>query len=148
MTTPADLYNTIQDAIAGLWDAGWTHTDVPAYWRANDADPTPDPATTAYFFRNEVQFGRDAMRAFGGGRGQNERAQFGSVLLYAFVSRAERDQRRLLSLLADGASIFRSVRQGNLSFIGDPSGFDQGPTEDGNWFVMGVQFVFEFRFVG
>lgn len=142
------LYLTISDAIQSLWTAGWSHSSVPAYWRANDADPLPDPASISHFIRNEVDFGRERVTAFGGGRFANERSQFGSVLITVWASRALQSEDTALDLLADAAAIFRSVRSGNLSFIGEGSGFTGGPSEDGNWFVRGAMTVFEYRFTG
>jgi len=54
-----------------------------------------------------------------------------------------------LDLMDAAATIYRSVRtmDGNLSFI-DGSGFDVGPTEDGNWYGRGQQIMFEMRFQG
>lgn len=142
------LYRDIRDGITMLWTAGWAHSDVPVYWRSNDADPLPDPRDTSYFMRNEVDFGRETMRAFGGGRAANERAQFGSVVLRVFAGRGVGNEDTALDLMADAMQIFRSVRSGNLSFIGEGSGFDAGPTEDGNWFMRGSLMVFEYRFTG
>ena len=36
----------------------------------------------------------------------------------------------------------------DLSFIGEGSGFEVPPTEDGNWFTRGALTVFEYRFRG
>lgn len=142
------LYLTISNAVQSLWAAGWSHGDVPAYWRTNDADVLADPSSVSHFMRNEIDFGRETVIAFGGGRMANERSQFGSVLLTVWASRALQSEDVALDLLADAASIFRSVRSGSLSFIGEGSGFVTGPSEDGNWFVRGVQLVFDYRFTG
>lgn len=142
------VYKQIRDAVEGIWDAGWTRLDVPVYWRSNDADPLPDPSTIDHFFRNEVSFGQETVVASGGGRFATERLQFGSVLIRCFVSRTLQDEDEMLNLLADAMKLYRSVKQGQLSFIGTGSGFNEGPTEDGNWFYRGTLTVFEFRFQG
>lgn len=146
------LYRTIHEQIEALWNAGWTHADVPVVWRANAPDSRPDPGLTPHFLRNEVQFGRETIIAYGGGPGRNFRALFGSVLFYIFSARAEQDEDTGLDLMADAVAIYRSQRVGDLSFIGDHSGFDVGPDqqplEDGNWFVRGAMVVFQYRFQG
>jgi hypothetical protein len=150
---PAGLYRTIRDDILGLWNAGWTHSDVPTFWRSDDRDPMPDPSTAAHFLRNEVDFGAERLIAYGAGRAANLKAQFGSVVLRTFTARAVGDEDAALDLMADAMGIFRSQRitdgLGNdLSFVGDGSGFDAGPTEDGNWFMRGSLIVWEYRFRG
>lgn len=142
------LYLTIQQEIIDIWTAAWTHNDVSVYWRFNDADPLPDPSTATHFMRNEIDFGRELLMAFGSGRFSNERSQFGSVILRVFTSRAQRSEDVALELMADAVGIFRSQRVGNLSFIGEGSGFIESPSEDGNWFVRGCVVVWEYRFQG
>jgi hypothetical protein len=142
------LYRTISAAITTLWDSGWSHSDVPVFWRANDAEVLPDPSDHSYFLRNEVDFGRETVRAFGGGRMSNERAQFGSVVMRVFAARSVGDEDTALDLMADAMQIFRSVRSGDLSFIGEGSGFDEGPDESGLWFIRGSLMVFEYHFLG
>ena len=144
------LYKLIRDSIEDVWDDGWTHsgTEVPVYWRSNDADPLPDPSSVSHFLRNEVSFGREAAVAYGGGRFRTERLQFGSIVIRVFASRAVRDEDTLLNLLSDAMEVFRSKREGSISFIGPGSGFDEGATEDGNWFYRASLQVFEYRFQG
>ena len=142
------LYLTISSSIQSLWALGWAHPTVPVYWRANDADPEPDPSTIAHFLRNEVDFGRERLMAFGGGRFANERSQFGSVLITVWAARDVGSENTALDLMADATAIFRSVRSGDLSFIGEGSGFMSGPDETGNWFVRSFLTVFEYRFTG
>jgi hypothetical protein len=150
----AGLYRTIRDDILGLWTAGWTHTDVPVFWRSDDLEPRPDPSDTVHFFRNEVDFGREILIASGGGRFKNLKSQYGSVVLRVFTSRAIASEDAALDLFQDAMAIFRSQRLqpdqlGNdLSFVGEGSGFDTGPEEDGSWFIRGGLMVFEYRFPG
>jgi hypothetical protein len=75
----------------------------------------------------------------------NLRIQFGSVLIRVFASRALGglgDEDRALDLMANAMAAFRSERvtaaQGDdLNFIGQGSGLDVPPIEDGNWFTPG-----------
>lgn len=146
------LYRDIRDQILSVWTANWTHTDVPVYWRSNDADPLPDPSDTAHFLRNEIEFDRERIVGFGGGRGQNLKCLQGTVLFYVFSSRQLQNEDVGLDLLSDAVAAFRSQRVGGLSFLGDTYSFDaaqeQSPEEAGNWFVRGTFVVFEYRFNG
>lgn len=149
----AGLYRTIRDDVLALFAATWSHSDVPVYWRSNDREPMPEPSEVPHFLRNEVDFGREMLSAFGAGRGANLRVQFGSVLIRVFASRALGNEDTSLDLMADAVAAFRSKRvtdgAGNdLSFIGEGSGFDIQPTEDGNWSTRGAMVVFEYRFRG
>jgi hypothetical protein len=154
------LYRMIRDAVIERWNAEWKHTDVTVSWRDNTVIPALDPAFggrdgdgTPHFFRNEIDFGRESIIAFGMGRGQNQRVQYGSVVLRLFTSILIGDEDEALDLLHDATSVFRSYRtidrDGNdLSVIGEGSGFDWGPDENGIWFVRGQLTVFEYRFLG
>jgi hypothetical protein len=150
----AGLHRQLRDDVIAMWTAGWTVTTVPAFWRSDDLQPLPDPSSAPHFFRNEVDFGREAIIAFGNGRGDNLKAQFGSVMLRIFSSRMMGNEDDALDYISAALAIYRSQRNppdplGNdLSFIGEGSGFDQGPTEDGNWFMRGALMVFEYRFRG
>lgn len=146
-------YRQIRDDCEAIWNAGWTHPEVPVYWRSDDPQPLPDPFTTQHFFRNEVDFGGEEIEAYGSGRGANLKVQRGSVIIRCFTSRTIGTEDLALDLLSDAAAMFRSYREtdgiGNdLSFIGRGSGFDWGPGEDGNWFMRSTLFVFEYRFLG
>ena len=149
------LYRAIRDDILALFNAGWTHPDVPVFWRSDDLEPRPDPSDVAHFMRNEVDFGRETILAYGGGRATNLKAQFGSVNLRIFTARATANEDEALDLMHDAMAAFRSQRVvgsytvgSDLSFVGDGSGFDAGPTEDGNWFMRGALIVFQYRFRG
>jgi len=149
----AGLHRTARDGVVALFDAGWTHPTIPVYWRANDAEPLPDPHTAQVFLRNEVEFGRELVLAYGSGRLANERALFGSALVRVYAARWTLSEDTALDLMSDALACFRGRRTvdtlGNtLSFIGEGSGFDVDPTEDGNWFVRGAMMVFEYRFIG
>jgi hypothetical protein len=132
---------------------GWSHPEVPVYWRENDLEPRPDPSSVSHFFRNEIDAGSESIAAYSGGRTQNEKCQRGAVVLRIFTSRALADEDAALDLMHDAMEIFRSQRHidsmGNdLSFVGGGSGVDLGPSEDGNWFIRGARMAFEYRFRG
>ncbi len=148
------LYNCVEDDIIALFNLTWASPLVPILWRENDLEPLPDPATTRYFLRNTVLYGPETYLAFGGGRGQNEKCQFGMVEIIGFAARAEVSERQLLDLMWDATSTLRSKRVpgsypggSDLSFVGAGSAFDVNPTESGNWFMRGVRVAFEYRFV-
>lgn len=142
------LYRTIRDEIKSVWDTTWAHPDVPVYWRSNDADVLTDPSDETHFVRIEFEPGRERVMAFGGGRFANERSQFGSIIISLWTARSVQNEDAALDLMADATSVFRSFSNGVLSFIGEGSGFIQGPSEDGNWFVRTTQVVFQYRFTG
>lgn len=148
----AGLHRTIRDDILSRWTAAWS-SDVPVLWRSNDPQPNLDPSSVPHFLRNEVDFGREVVLAFGAGRGTNSRSQFGSVIFRCFTSRTLGDEDDGLDLLSSAMAVFRSYRatdgSGNdLSFIGDGTGIDTGPEEDGVWAIRGGLIVFEYRFSG
>lgn len=151
----AGLYRAVETDIIALFNATWAHADVPVLWRTNDLDPAPDPSTQPHFLRNSVLFGAEVMRAFGGGRGANEKTQFGTVEFIGFAARSLVSEDTLLDLLWDATQTVRSSRvagsyppASDLSFVADGSHFDIDPTEDGNWFIRGCRMVFEYRFIG
>jgi len=152
----AGLYRSIQEDIQGIWTAGWTHDPavIPVRWRVNDVELDIDPSSFSHFLRNEVDFGAERIIGFGGGRNSATRVQFGSVNIHAFSARDVRSETLLLDYLHDATSIFRSKRiagsyaGGDLSFIGEGSGFESSITEDGNWYHRGAMLVFEYRFHG
>jgi hypothetical protein len=156
-----DLYLVIRNAVQAAWNASWTRTDVPVLWRENEPLPLIDPISGSsngnafglpYFFRNEIDFGREEIVGFGGGRFRNFRIQYGSVILRNFSSVTVGNEDEALRLISAATNIFRSYRvqqdDWDLSFIGSGSGFDWGPTENGVWFLRGCLEVFEFRFPG
>lgn len=145
-----NLYLDIQTAIQALWTAGWTvdATEVPVYWKTNNLPILPDPSVIRHFLLLEVSFTQERGVAFGGGRGQNERLQFGSVIIRVFTARRVTNNTRQLVLLGTAMDIYRTVKTGALSFIGEGSGFDEDAIPDGNWNIHGAQMVWEYRFRG
>ena len=151
----AGLYASIENDVIALFNATWAHPTVPVYWRANDADPRPDPSTTSHFLRNEVTDGIERVIAFGAGLSGNEKIHFGVVHLAGFAARALGSEAVLLDLLWDATQALRSRRVvgsysagSSLAFLGDASGVDITDPEDGGWFVRGYRMFFEYRFRG
>lgn len=150
----ADLYLSILNDIEGLFAANFTRGDVVVAWRENDAEPRPDAQTVPHYLRNVLHFGQERVMAFGAGQGNNDRVQFGSVSFIGFASRSVGDENLLLSILSDAMKAVRgkvvsgSYGASTLSFIGSGSGFDVEAEENGNWFVRGCRYAFEYRFVG
>jgi hypothetical protein len=155
------VYRQIRDAIVERWNNVWPNQLIEVSWRSNQVLKAFDPAFgghngngTSHFLRNEIDFGRESVIAFGGGAGKNQRVQYGSVMLRLFTSILIGDEDEALDLMDDATAVFRSYRSvdtqtGNdLSFIGEGSGFDWGPDENGVWFVRGALTVFEYRFLG
>lgn len=151
----AGLHRCISADVLALFNLNWSHPTVPVFWRADDLDPRPDPSQVANYMRNSLLFGPEKMMAYGGGRGANLKSKFGQVEFLVFAARGLSEEDTLLDLLSDAVASLRSQRVvgsygvgSDLSFIGDGSGFDVGPTEDGNWFVRGERITFEYRFTG
>jgi hypothetical protein len=145
------LYRVIRDQIEGIWNANWAHPDVPVFWRENDSLPPEDPAVTPNFMRNEIDFGRERLIAFGGGPRANQLVKYGSIVLRVLSSRSLMSDDTTLDLLSDAEAIFRSRLEGDLAFIGGMSGYDvQAETgvENGVWYMRASLVVFEFRFIG
>lgn len=151
----AGLYSSIETDVIALFNATWAHPTIPVYWRANDADPRPDPSAVPHFLRNEILQGIERLVAFGAGRAANEKIHFGVVHLIGFASRSVGNDTTLLDLLWDASQTLRSQRivgsfasGSSLNFIGDSSAVDLASPEDGGWFVRGYRLFFEYRFRG
>jgi hypothetical protein len=147
------IYRNVRDDVLQVWGASWDRTDIPVFWRSNDPLPIPDPSTAPHFLRNEVDFGVEDIAGFGGGRGANLRVQYGSVKMRCFSALQLESEDEALQLLSAAMRLYRNYRTtdqwgGDLSFIGQGSGFDFGPTEDGNWFMRTCLSVFQYRFPG
>jgi hypothetical protein len=141
------------------WAVRWTRTDVPVLWRDNDPLPHPDPlfprtgssGGASHWFRNELDFGMEEVAEFGGGRGQNIRVQYGSLLMRCFTSMLVDNEDEALVLLSEASRVFRGYRATDangcqLSFLESGTGLEWAPTDDGVWFMRGLLAVFEFRF--
>lgn len=149
------LYRSIETDIIGLFNATWAHPSIPVFWRVNDLEPLPDPATVPHFLRNTILYDTEDLLAFGGGRGRNQKSQNGTVEFVAFAARSLVSEDTLLDLLWDATQTVRSQRLtgtyaggSDLSFVGEGNHFDVNPVEAGNWFVRGCRMFFDYRFIG
>lgn len=141
-------YRDLRDAIQAVWDAYWPHgTAWPILWRTNAAPVVPDPGDTTHWLEISIEFGQDAIVAFGAGRLAAEREQTGSVVVRVFAA-AGYGEDQALDLLSDAVAAFRSRRDGVLSFVGSISGIDEGGTEDGNWWQRAAVIAFAYRHIG
>lgn len=142
------LYRDMRDAIQAVWVARWPHgTTWPVIWRSNASPVLPDPGDTTHWLELSIDFGEDALAAFGGGRGANEREQTGAVVVRVFTA-AGYGEDEALDLLSDAVAAFRSRRDGSLSFIGSITGIDEGGVEDGNWWQRAAVIAFAYRHIG
>ena len=114
-------------------------------------DARPDQVYRA--FTADIGQGEEVVRAFGGGQYDNERSQFGQVLISVAAARSLQTERTALELLSDAMAVYRSERiavgaTGDLTFLSDNSGTGGAVLEEGNWFVRRTYQVFEYRFRG
>ena len=147
------VYGDIDAQVRSIWAAGWTHADVPTFWRTQEAGVLPDPRVTPHFMRNELTYGRENTVGFGGGRFANEKVKHGSVVVRVFSDVNLANDTVALGLLSDAEAVFRSLRSGALSFIGGMSGFDDDDSnaslvDAGNWTMRGSLIVWQYRFNG
>lgn len=141
-------YSDARAAIKAAWAGAWTgHDGVPVIWKENTAPVIPDPSEAANWLELEIDTGREQTVAFGGGLHRNEKVLSGSVVVRSYAAIGTGDD-ALFGLLDAALAVFRSRRDGDLNFIGQSAGYDQGPSEDGNWFFRAGLAVFEFRFRG
>jgi hypothetical protein len=146
-------YGDIDALVRSIWTAGWTHVDVPTFWRAQEVGVLPDPRITPHFMRNELTYGRESTIAFGGGRFANQKLKYGSVVLRVFSDTNLANDTVALGLLSDAEAVYRSLRTGAISFIGGMSGFDENDADEplmdaGNWTMRGSLIVWQYRFTG
>lgn len=133
-------------AIESVWAANWARAE-PVRWHQNTTDRAPDPASFPHWVWLSVEFADEVVRAFGGGRLQNERLLRGSVVIRAFAARGRGEDTQLAVL--DAAMVaFRSRRSGDLSFVGSNVMPEPGASGDGIWWVRSGICTFEYRFRG
>lgn len=142
-------YRSVRDAVKAVWAANWPHGAAwPVFWRSNENPIVPEPAEVDHhWFELSIEFGDDAIAAFGGGRGANERDQTGAVVVRVFTERGYGED-EALDLLSDAVAAFRSRRDGVLSFVGSVTGIDEGGTVDGNWWQRAAVIAFSYRHIG
>lgn len=142
------LYRDIRDAVQAVWAANWPHGATwPVLWHTNELPQVPTAGEATHWLLISLEFGQDAIAAFGGGRLQNEREQDGAVVVRVFAQQGYGED-TALDLLSDAVAAFRSRREGPLSFIGSISGIDEGGTEDGNWWQRAAVIAFAYRHTG
>jgi hypothetical protein len=142
------LYRDIRDAVQAVWTANWPHGETwPVLWHSNELPVVPAAGDVTHWLLISVEFGQDAIAAFGGGRRQNEWEHGGSVVVRVLAQQGYGED-TALDLLSDAVGTFRSRRDGPLSFIGSISGIDEGGTEDGNWWQRAAVIAFTYRHTG
>lgn len=142
------LYRDIRDAVQAVWAANWPHGATwPVLWHGNELPQVPTAGENTHWLLISLEFGQDAIAAFGGGRLQNEREQDGAVVVRVFAQQGYGED-TALDLLSDAVAAFRSRREGPLSFIGSISGIDEGGTEGGNWWQRAAVIAFVYRHTG
>lgn len=135
-------------AIEAAWTAGWpAPVGVPVVWHQNTNDQTPAAATYQHWLHVAVEHTSERLVAFGGGRAANERELLGSIVIRAMAQRG-RGEAMLLSLLDQALAVFRSRRNGALSFVGTSVIDQPGASADGIWWVRSGIAVFTYRFRG
>ena len=148
MTAP---YAAAAAAVRAMWDATWPGLSEAAtvYWDHNTNDPVPARGTVPHWMHLAVEFEAEGVRAFGGGRGANERELEGTVVVRALASRGI-GEAELLRLLDRATGVFRGRRSsdGKLSFVGDSVLPQPGASADGVWWVRSAIVAFTYRFQG
>ena len=134
-------------AIEGVWTGNPWGRSEPVVWHQNTTDRAPAASTYQHWLHLSVEFADEVLRAFGGGRFQNERLLRGSVVIRAFAQRG-RGEDTQLAMLDAAMAVFRSRRSGDLSFIGANVMPEPGASGDGVWWVRSGICTFEYRFRG
>lgn len=130
-------------AIEAMWTANWARAE-PVIWHENTSDAAP---AASHWLHLSVTFSEDIIRAFGGGRLQNERLLRGSVVMRGFAQRG-RGEATLLAMLDGAMTALRGQRAGDLSFVGANLMPEAAASGDGIWWMRTAVAVFEYRFRG
>jgi hypothetical protein len=133
-------------AVEAMWAANWAGAE-PVVWHQNANDAAPPAGTEQHWLHLSVEFAEEAIVAFGGGRFQNERRLRGSVVIRGFAQRG-RGEDTLLAMLDAAVAVFRSRRDGDLSFLGTMIMPEPGASSNGIWWVRTAIAPFEYRFRG
>lgn len=135
-------------AIEAAWTADWSgHASVPVVWHQNTNDQIPAAASHQHWLHIAVEHTSEKLVAFGAGRAANEREVHGSVVIRSLAQRG-RGEATQLGLLDDALAVFRSRRDGALSFLGTSVIDQPGASADGIWWVRSGIAVFTYRFRG
>lgn len=140
-------YASAVTAVKAMWTAHWPSS--PTYtviWRDNATTQTPD-ITEGNWLHLSVDFLGERNVAFGSGRLSNEKAIMGTVIITVFTALGSGES-TTLSLLDTALGVFRSRRDGALSFLGEGSAPWEAAIDDGNWFGRSAALSFVYRFQG
>lgn len=133
-------------AIEAMWAANWARSE-PVVWHQNTNDAAPPAGTDQHWLHLSVEFAEESVVAFGGGRFNNERRLRGSVVIRGFAQRG-RGEDTLFAMLDAAVAVFRSRRDGDLSFIGTMIMPEPGASSNGIWWIRSAIASFEYRFRG
>lgn len=139
-------YQDCEESIRALFDQYWSHDDKIVVLWGDDWSKNDIPATCDAWINMVVLFLEETVRAFGGGRFENERLLSGMVDISVF-SKIGTGESTLLKTLDDVLAVYRSRRQGDLSFVSSPILLDKNPRV-GVWRGRSALVPFEFRFRG
>ena len=142
------LRTSIRTEIRAVWDAHWPHGDVyRVIWHENAHPDTPTAGEVAHWLHAHIEFGREEMRAFGGGPLANERLWFGAVAVRVF-SETGIGEDVTLDLLDAAVVALRARRAGDLTFVGQTIGIADTSRVNGAWYARGASIPFQYRFQG
>lgn len=138
-------------AIKALWAAHWpAPAGVPVFWHENVENIVPDdPETVPSWIHLHIEFEADAVRAFGGGLGQNELILMGSVTARVFTARGG-GEATALQLLGQAHAAFarRRSSDGRLTCRGVATYPAPLARMDGLWWQRSALAAWEFRYQG
>jgi hypothetical protein len=142
------LRTSIRTEIRAVWDAHWPYGDTyRVVWHENAHPDTPTPGEVAHWLHAHIEFGREEMRAFGGGALANERLWIGAVAVRVF-SETGIGEDVTLDLLDAAVVALRARRAGNLTFVGPIVGIADTSRVNGAWYSRGASIPFQYRFQG
>ncbi len=142
------LRTSIRTEIRAVWDAHWPHGDAyRVVWHENAHPDTPTPGEVEHWLHAHIEFGREEMRAFGGGSLANERLWLGAVAVRVF-SETGIGEDVTLDLLDAAVVALRARRAGNLTFVGQIVGIADTSRANGAWYSRGASIPFQYRFQG
>ena len=135
-------------AVAAAWASGWpAPSGVPVLWHHNGSDAVPSRVSTQHWLHLAVEHSSERLVAFGAGRGAHEKELHGSVVIRVMAARGLGEATQL-ALLDQALGVFRSRRDGPLSFLGTSVIEMPGASADGAWWVRSGIAVFVYRFRG